>query len=78
MGKGKMSLSDTSRVSRSIKKTPFCNTNEEGFPCCPSCGKRASDSVDYEGEGKDGDVVFYYRCKGCGQTYRRVINIKNV
>ena len=66
------------RISRSIKKTPKCKTNPDGKPCCPKCGVVPTDSESYE-EGKNkGEIVFYYRCKECGQTFRRVINVKDI
>lgn len=69
---------ENKKVSRSIKKTPNCKTTPDGKPCCPNCGAVPTESVDYE-EGKNkGDIVFYYRCVDCGQTFRRTINIKNL
>ena len=53
-------------------------TNADGKPCCPKCGAVPTDSESYE-EGKNkGEIVFYYRCKECGQTFRRVINVKDI
>ena len=65
------------RVSRSVKKTPYCKTNGEGKPCCPKCRKVPGDSIDYEAGDVRGEVVFYYRCE-CGQTYRRVVKLSDI
>lgn len=76
--KRSISIVENSRVSRSIKKTPNCKTSPGGKPCCPSCGLEAGNSVDYEEGVKKGEVIFYYRCKDCGQTYRRTIDIRSI
>lgn len=68
---------DNKRVSKSIKKTPNCNYNADGKPCCPSCGTVPGDSVEYESGNVSGEVIFYYICQ-CGQSFRRKVNIQDI
>ena len=74
MAKRRKMVVEEKRVSRSKKKTPYCNKDKS----CPSCGTMPTDSLDYESLGDDGQVVFFYRCKNCGQTFRREINVRDI
>lgn len=69
---------ENKRVSRSIKKTPNCKFDANHKPCCPNCETIPGDSIDYETGKNKGEVVFYYRCAICGQTFRRVVDIKDI